>query len=573
MLGPLEARSEHGMVPSGRPATASPPRRAPASLRSGRPDRAARGRALRSGPSSNGDDLAPERRRRAPKGPRSRRPGHTSPGLRPAGLARCRPTRVASSSSSRMPAAPHCPSGAASSPRRSASGGDRHSRSSRSRTGPRRRPDGSTSSGSSPSSNGSPQTSSSGNAGDVVSELEAVAREHPLRERAARAADARALPRPDGRPRRSQAFAEARAALDELGIQPGEKLRQLQASILRHEAGLAPAADGRDRDAEAEIMKAIVAGRVVPVLGLDGATDLADGARGRVRLSERAPARPRARLPVRRDDERRRAALRRVAPALRGGDRAAGGAPIPRRASPPSCATTARRTSSSSRAVRPRARARVRGGGGGGRRRHLRRVGPHRGKFWHRPARRGAPPDRRAQHVCDGALARAAHGPAEAQRRRRPVPRAGMGELRHHRGRLHRLPRPVRRRRRRAGRARGAAPPEPLPLPRLRDGRLEPPARDAPGLGGPPGRVPLLGGRPGAHRARACFWRRFDIDVLDVEPDDYVGLFARRLEVPHERRSPYRGLARSKTPSSTHSSSSAGSATRRSSSRISSPRG
>ena len=35
-----------------------------------------------------------------------------------------------------------------------------------------------------------------------------------------------------------------------------------------------------------------------------------------------------------------------------------------------------------------------------------------------------------------------------------------------------------------------------------------------------------IGDRPLAQ----AFWRRFDVDVLDVEPDAYVGLLERRLE-------------------------------------------
>ena len=101
-------------------------------------------------------------------------------------------------------------------------------------------------------------------------------------------------------------------------------------------------------------------------------------------------------------------------------------------------------------------------------------AGPYRGKFWHSASGRGAAADRRAEHVRDRAVARPPDDPAQAPRRRRPVPGARVGELRHHRGRLHRLPRQLRRRGRGPGRARGAAAAQPLPLPRLRDGRLEP---------------------------------------------------------------------------------------------------
>src|SRR5688572_3911603 len=76
-------------------------------------------------------------------------------------------------------------------------------------------------------------------AAEVVPELESLVREHPLRERpcellmralyaAGRHADALA------------AFTFHRAALDELGLEPGEAVRKLEASILRHDAGLKP---------------------------------------------------------------------------------------------------------------------------------------------------------------------------------------------------------------------------------------------------------------------------------------------------------------------------------------------
>ena len=157
-------------------------------------------------------------------------------------------------------------------------------------------------------------------------------------------------------------------------------------------------------------------------------------------------------------------------------------------------------------------------------------TGPYRGKFWHRAPGEEPRPIDVPEHIRDRALARPPHRSPQAARRRRPVPGARVGELRDHRGRLHRLPRSLGRRvvgARCAGRAPAA---EPFPVHRLRDGRLEPAARHAPRLGRPTARVPLLGGRPRADAARAAFWRRFEVDVLDVDPDDYVELLARRLE-------------------------------------------
>src|SRR4029079_12054670 len=54
-----------------------------------------------------------------------------------------------------------------------------------------------------------------------------------------------------------------------------------------------------------------------------------------------------------------------------------------------------------------------------------------------------------------------------------------------------------------ARRACRPSPAKPLPLHRVRDGRLEPPSRDAPRVGRPAARVPLLGARSRAERARA----------------------------------------------------------------------
>ena len=113
-----------------------------------------------------------------------------------------------------------------------------------------------------------------GRGADVVPELQTLVGDQPLRERptellmlglygAGRQADA------------LEAFSAIRTALDELGLEPGEALRELQAKILRHGIASRPTAD--DRDADSEIVKAILGGQVVPVLGLVGAADLASG--------------------------------------------------------------------------------------------------------------------------------------------------------------------------------------------------------------------------------------------------------------------------------------------------------
>jgi len=113
-----------------------------------------------------------------------------------------------------------------------------------------------------------------GRAADVVPEVHSLVAEHPLRERPCELLML-ALYRA-GRHAEALAVYDAhRAALDDLGLEPGEAVRKLQASILRHEAGLKSGRNGGDRDADAEIVRAIAAGRVVPVLGLDGGADLA----------------------------------------------------------------------------------------------------------------------------------------------------------------------------------------------------------------------------------------------------------------------------------------------------------
>ena len=115
-----------------------------------------------------------------------------------------------------------------------------------------------------------------GRHGDVVGELEALVREHPLRETCRRQLML-ALYRSGRQAEALDAYADARARfVGELGIEPGPELRQLQAEILRHEAGIAaPGAEHATVDEDAEIMRALLAGRVVPVLGLDGSGDLA----------------------------------------------------------------------------------------------------------------------------------------------------------------------------------------------------------------------------------------------------------------------------------------------------------
>ena len=155
-----------------------------------------------------------------------------------------------------------------------------------------------------------------------------------------------------------------------------------------------------------------------------------------------------------------------------------------------------------------------------------------------------------------------------------PVPGARVGELRDHRGRLHRLPRSLRRRLVGAGRAGGAPPAQPLPVRRLRDGRLEPAPRHAPRLGRPAARLPLVGARSRADRRssrRSGGGSRSTCSTSSRTSTSGCSSGAsRRSREPASRRTA--GWRRSRTPSSTRSTSSAASATPRSSSRTSSRR-
>ena len=127
-----------------------------------------------------------------------------------------------------------------------------------------------------------------------------------------------------------QAYTAARAALDELGVEPGEEPATSPGRDSPRR-GDGPSLDERSRRARR--------GR----RGRQGARLRSRRSRPRprrrrrsgraardgVRLPDRPADRPRARLAVRRDDERLGPALRRAPPALRGGCGAAGRAPLP----------------------------------------------------------------------------------------------------------------------------------------------------------------------------------------------------------------------------------------------------
>lgn len=116
-----------------------------------------------------------------------------------------------------------------------------------------------------------------GRHGEVIGELEGLVAEHPLREHFLRL-QMLALYRAGRQAEALEAYAHARARfVEELGIEPGPDIRQLHGEMLRQEAGLAAGGSPRHAaDDDGEIVRALLAGRVVPVIGLEGAGELAE---------------------------------------------------------------------------------------------------------------------------------------------------------------------------------------------------------------------------------------------------------------------------------------------------------
>ena len=107
-----------------------------------------------------------------------------------------------------------------------------------------------------------------GSAAELVGELEAIVREHPLRERP-RGQLMLALYRSGRQAEALQAYQDARRMLvEELGIEPTPALQQLHASILRQESALQPqVVPGAGEDQLGEVVRALLSGRLVHVLG------------------------------------------------------------------------------------------------------------------------------------------------------------------------------------------------------------------------------------------------------------------------------------------------------------------
>jgi DNA-binding SARP family transcriptional activator len=108
-----------------------------------------------------------------------------------------------------------------------------------------------------------------GEGATLVSELEALVALYPVRERL-RGQLMLALYRSGRQAEALDVYHAAREALsDQLGIDPGPELQQLYGKILRQESVLSPglATGGPVDDHYAEVVKAMLSGRLVPVLG------------------------------------------------------------------------------------------------------------------------------------------------------------------------------------------------------------------------------------------------------------------------------------------------------------------
>ncbi len=117
--------------------------------------------------------------------------------------------------------------------------------------------------------------------GELVGELEALVEQHPVRERL-RGQYVLALYRSGRQAEALQAYQEGRRILvEQLGIEPSRELQQLHGAILRQEVGLqAPGAPPPSEDHFEQVRRALFEGRLVAVLG----TEIADLA---TRLAQR----------------------------------------------------------------------------------------------------------------------------------------------------------------------------------------------------------------------------------------------------------------------------------------------
>jgi DNA-binding SARP family transcriptional activator len=124
---------------------------------------------------------------------------------------------------------------------------------------------------------------------ELVAEVEGLVSEFPLREKL-RAQLMLALYRSGRQAEALDAYHAARRTLsDELGIDPSPQLQQLYGQILRQEGALEPSARARAATADpyADVVKALLTGRLVPILGT-GVNNGGDGGRAVPGLAEAA---------------------------------------------------------------------------------------------------------------------------------------------------------------------------------------------------------------------------------------------------------------------------------------------
>jgi DNA-binding SARP family transcriptional activator len=132
---------------------------------------------------------------------------------------------------------------------------------------------------------------------EVVPQLETLIREHPYRERL-RAQLMLALHRCERQADALQAYQDARRALvEELGIEPGERLRELERAIFAQDPGLhLTAADEPAGGTAVAAQRATFVGRERELVALAGGLDDAIAGRGRVILLAGEPGIGKSRL-------------------------------------------------------------------------------------------------------------------------------------------------------------------------------------------------------------------------------------------------------------------------------------